>query len=168
MRKFFDQSEETLTSYPVAAAPVSAPARAWVVFSGQSEWPWLKLLRPGFRHCFIVVNDGTRWMSLDPLLQHTEIKVHDVAPDFDLPAWLATRGNKVVPAALDRSHKKPAPVMLFTCVEAVKRVMGLHAPLVFTPWQLYCHLTAETQGKRGQQDRHSVPFNFQGVPAWAA
>ena len=145
MRKFFDETEESMISLKVEApaAPQQkyGPEKAWVVFSGKSDWPWLKFLRPGFRHCFVIVHDGARWLSLDPLLQHMELKVHDVPADFDLPGWLTARGNKVMPAPLDRAHTKPAPFMLFTCVEAVKRVLGLHRLAVITPWQLYRHLT---------------------------
>ncbi len=147
MRKFFDESEEAIVSMKPVTAP-SLPEKAWVVFSGKSDWPWLKFLRPGFRHCFVIVHDGTRWLSLDPLLQHTELKVHDVPPDFDLPGWLTARGNRVMPAPLDRSHNKPAPVMLFTCVEAVKRVLGLHRWGVLTPWQLYRHLLKHSPSLR--------------------
>lgn len=140
MRKFFDESEEAIVGMkPVTTRPLQE--KAWVVFSGKSDWPWLKFLRPGFRHCFVIVHDGTRWLSLDPLLQHTELKVHDVPSDFDLPGWLTARGNRVMLAPLDRTHNKPAPVMFFTCVEAVKRVLGMHRWGVLTPWQLYRHLT---------------------------
>lgn len=115
--------------------------KAWVVFSGETDWPFLKCLRRGFRHCFVLLHDGRRWVSLDPLLNHTEVLVHDLPPEFNLPAWLTYRGLKVVEAPLNHAHRKPAPVMLFTCVEAVKRVLGLHAGFVLTPWQLYRHLT---------------------------
>lgn len=141
MRKFFDETEEVMMPIPSQTLTAPVQEKAWVVFSGKSEWPWLKCLRPGFRHCFVIVHDGTRWLSLDPLLQHTELKVHDVPPDFDLPGWLAGRGNRVLPAPVNRGHKKPVPPMMFTCVEAVKRVLGLHHWSVMTPWQLYRHLT---------------------------
>lgn len=141
MRKFFDPAEESIMSMMPVTSAQPVQEKAWVVFSGKSDWPWLKLLRPGFRHCFVIVHDGTRWLSLDPLLQHTELKVHDVPPDFDLPGWLTARGNRVMAAPLNRAHTKPAPVMVFTCVEAVKRVLGLHKWAVMTPWQLYRHLT---------------------------
>jgi hypothetical protein len=114
---------------------------AWVVFSGQTEISWLKFLRPGFRHCYVLINDGERWTSIDPLSHITEISVHHHVPvEFDLPAWLQSRGNHVVRAPLRRDVTKPAPFMLFTCVEAVKRVLGIHRRAVFTPWQLYQHL----------------------------
>jgi hypothetical protein len=116
--------------------------KAWVVFSGQTEISWLKFLKPGFRHCYVLINDGERWTSLDPLSHVTEVSVHHHVPaDFDLPAWLESRGNRVVKAPMKRDITKPAPFMLFTCVEAVKRVLGIHRRGIVTPWQLYRHLT---------------------------
>ncbi|PZO79297.1 MAG: hypothetical protein DI626_11610 [Micavibrio aeruginosavorus] len=116
--------------------------RAWVVFSGQTEISWLRFLKPGFRHCYVLINDGERWMSVDPLSHLTDISVHHHVPvDFDLPGWLAARGNRVVKAPLRRDVTRPAPFMIFTCVEAVKRVLGIHCRKVVTPWQLYRHLT---------------------------
>jgi hypothetical protein len=38
-----------------------------------------------------------------------------------------------------------APVRPFTCVEAVKRLIGIHAPWTLTPWQLFGHLTDENK-----------------------
>ena len=118
---------------------MSAPD-AWVVFCDNTELAWLRLLRRGFRHCFVVLRDNGRWVTLDPLAQLLEVSVPSVAPDFDLPGWLATRGHTVVPATIRRDLTRPAPLALFTCVEACKRVIGLHARFVVTPWQLYRHL----------------------------
>jgi hypothetical protein len=94
---------------------------------------------------------------MDPLLNHTDVQVYRHLPaDFDLPQWLKRRGLLVVPADLDRTQKRPAPLMVFTCVEAVKRVLGLHARFVLTPWQLYRHLMK------------SAPFAMRGGLAWEA
>ncbi|MBL4804584.1 MAG: hypothetical protein JKY71_06930 [Alphaproteobacteria bacterium] len=114
--------------------------RAWVVFSGQADLPWLKILKPGFRHCAVLLNDGERWITIDPLSNYTDVNVHHVATDFDLPRWMCGRGHIVVPAEVSRSET-PAPLGLFSCVEAVKRVLGIHDRLILTPWQLYRHLT---------------------------
>ncbi len=115
--------------------------KAFVVFTGQADRPWLRWLKAGYRHCFVLLHDGGRWISLDPMLNHTDVQVHNVPPDFDLPRWLETRGNIVVRTQLCRTHKKAAPIMPFTCVEAVKRVLGIHDFRILTPWQLYRHLT---------------------------
>ena len=113
----------------------------WVVFSGEVDWPWLKLLRPGFRHCFLVLSDGRCWMTVDPMLNHMEVAVHhDLPLTFDLPRWLQSRGHAILPVQLNRSKTKPAPLAFFSCVETVKRLLGLHHRFIFTPWQLYRYL----------------------------
>jgi hypothetical protein len=134
-------------SLPVVMAPAvpSAPSgvepKAWVAFCGEAELWWLRLLRPGFRHCFVVLNDGTHWITIDPLSPHMEVVVQPVASGFDLIGWLRERGHAVAAAPIRRDHLRPAPLAPFTCVEAAKRVLGLHDRRVVTPWQLYRRLT---------------------------
>lgn len=113
------------------------PHGAWVVFSDETELRWLKFLKPGFRHCFLLLNDGQCWVSYDPMSHHTDITVHHMPVFFDLPGWLEGRGHKVMRAVLNKAHVKPAPFGFFTCVEAVKRAVGIHALRIQTPWQLY-------------------------------
>jgi hypothetical protein len=116
---------------------------AWVVFSGQcDDIPWLRILRPGFRHCYALLNDGRHWVCFDPLSNYTDINVHELPAAFDLPLWLKDHGHTVVKAKVKRGVKE-APWMPHTCVEAVKRVIGLHARLIITPWQLYRHLMVQ-------------------------
>jgi hypothetical protein len=115
--------------------------KAWVVFSGRADLAWLRLLRPGFRHCFAILHDGCNWISFDPLSNYTDVTALHLPCDFDLPGWLAARGYRVVRAPVDRHVAKPAPVMVFNCVEAVKRLLGLHKRSIITPWQLYRYLT---------------------------
>jgi hypothetical protein len=125
----------------MTAIPNKTP-EAWVVFTGQSDLPWLKLLKKGFRHCYVLLNDGDHWLSMDPLSNYIDVSVHNHVPaDFDLPMWLKTRGHTVVRAPVARI-KKEAPWMMFTCTEAVKRVLGLHKRFILTPWQLYRHLSS--------------------------
>lgn len=124
----------------------NAPQDAWVVFSGETDIPWLKILKPGFRHCFVLINDGERWMSIDPLSSYTEVLMyHHITPCFDLPYWLQGRGYKVMKTKITRDHKKAAPVMIFSCVEAIKRLLGIHKRFVFTPHQLYLFLKSNTK-----------------------
>lgn len=118
-------------------------SEAWVVFSGRTDLAWLKILKPGFRHCYLLLNDGRHWLSFDPLSNYTDINVHDLPSGFNLPLWLRDRGHIVLQASIRRSLK-PAPWMPFTCVEAVKRVIGLHARHIITPWQLYRHIVKTT------------------------
>ena len=121
-------------------APPGAEQKAWVVFCGEAELWWLRLLRPGFRHCFVVLNDGVHWITIDPLSPHMEVVVQPVASGFDLIGWLKERGHAVATAPVRRDQLRQAPWAPFTCVEAAKRVLGLHDRRVVTPWQLYRRL----------------------------
>lgn len=116
--------------------------KAWVIFSGQTEIPYLKVLKTGFRHCFIILKSGDHWITLDPLAHKTEIELHYLPDNFNLPDWLKKRGHTVVETRLKAAAMKVLPLSLFTCVEAVKRVLGVQSWKVMTPWQLYKHLTA--------------------------
>ena len=123
----------------------SITQKAWVVFSGQADLPWLRMLRRGFRHCFVIIHDGSTWLSVDPMLHRMEVYAHHHLPkDFDLPCWLENRGQRVIPVDRGATPVRPAPWGFFTCVEAVKRVLGIHARFVVTPWQLYRYLNKNT------------------------
>jgi hypothetical protein len=141
--------------------------RAWVVFSGQTDLPWLRVLRKGFRHCSVILQDNGQWVTLDPMAHRTEVCVHPVAADFDLPAWFERRGLIVIPVSVQKPLRE-APWGLFTCVEAVKRVLGIHERFVLTPWQLFCHLRRmNAPADRTIAARHSLPFaQPEGEFAW--
>lgn len=120
------------------------PGPAFVVFSGETEIRWLKFcLKPGFRHCFLIFQDLGQWVSFDPLAHRTEIRVHaDLPEDFDLPGWLVEGGHVLVRTQFFEPPARPAPFMPITCVESVKRVLGLHRRRILTPWQLYRYLSS--------------------------
>ena len=89
---------EDLIAPPSAAHMTQS---AWVVFSGQTDRPWLKCLKRGYRHCFVIINDGRRWLSFDPMLNYTDIRMHHhIPPEFDLPSYFTERGYIVRAAPL--------------------------------------------------------------------
>lgn len=124
---------------------------AAVVFTGRADLWWLKFLKPGFRHCFLALRDGGHWVVMDPLSHRTEIQVPPLDGGFDLCRWLEDQGFTVVRTRVfradDGDSARPAPWMPFSCVEAVKRVLGIRSRRVVTPWGLYCYLTAKARGK---------------------
>lgn len=127
--------------------------RALVAFSGQTELAWLHLLRPGYRHCFVLVESpgpqgaaspDPAWVLYNPLSSGTQIAVWSPIDEDTVRAWLCQQDYTVV-----ETYAHPITARVFgwrpyTCVEAVKRVLGLHAPTVFTPWQLYRHIKKST------------------------
>lgn len=111
--------------------------KIWVVFSGETDIAWLKCLKQGFRHCFAVLLQRGQWVTLDPMSNQMHLDVQPIDAAFDLPQWLSERGHNVVPVVQQSVPQQVAPFMPFTCVEAVKRLIGLHSWTVITPWQLY-------------------------------
>lgn len=113
--------------------------KAWVIFSGQSDLPCLRYLKRGFRHCFLILNDGKHWIAVDPLASTIEVTIPEAPIDFDLPRWLQTQGYTVQRAPINR-NTKPAPITIFSCVESIKRILGIRKRRIITPWQLHQHL----------------------------
>lgn len=139
--------------------------QAWVVFSGQADIFWLRILKPGFRHCSVLLHDGAHWVTFDPLSNYTDIVVHNVPQDFDLPLWLRDRGHSVVPAHLDRPSC-PAPFALFSCVESVKRVLGLRKRFIITPWQLFKYLNKKASQPASDIQTEILSNTQKGDLAW--
>ncbi len=133
----------------------------YVVFTGKTDIRWLRFLRKNYRHCFVIMNDGHRWISVDPLSSYTDILVYHVPPDFDFPAWMEKRGYAVVKAKIDRPHAS-APFGIFTCVEAVKRVLGIHKRRIITPYQLYRHLKKSTYNSATQEQSEQHAYHNAG------
>lgn len=132
-----------------SAVHAPSPPAIWVVFSGEAEIAWLKWLKPGFRHCFALLHDGRAWVIIDPLAPWTEILVPELDGRFDLAGWFAGQGLTVLPARTSRARRCVPFPAIFTCVEAVKRLIGIHDPLLITPFQLYRYLQRERAARPG-------------------
>lgn len=123
--------------------PIPGDGRpAWAAFSGRSMVWWTRFLSPGFRHCLAVIDDGRRWVVIEPLTTRTEVRRIDRALVPDLPQRLAALGLILVPVRA-RPARRPPTRRPRTCVEVVKRALGLDAPLILTPRQLYRRLARE-------------------------
>jgi len=121
-----------------------ADAQALVVFHGNVEEWWANFLRPGFRHCLIWLRHGDQWVMIEPLGRQLEIWTSDpqnrnVA--FDPQIYYRKHGCHVVPVTIAETPKTIAPIGLCTCVEIVKRTIGIRSRHIITPYQLYCRLT---------------------------
>jgi len=122
-------------------------SQVWIAFSGKADARYLKILKPGFRHCFALMHADDTWLMIDPMLHKMDVSATSCAPDFDLPAYLRARGYRVVRAPAFSPERRMAFPAPFTCVEAMKRLIGLQDWRVFTPWQLYCRLITFTQAR---------------------
>jgi hypothetical protein len=129
----------------IDGAPAGAPVL--VVFVNHTACWWLRLLRPGFRHCFVVLGVDPLWLACEPLKDRIELIVLNLPRDFDLARFYHEQGHRV----LSGQRPQPRPGRRFTlapltCVTVVKRVLAIDAPWVWTPSQLYAYLCNSGRG----------------------
>lgn len=117
------------------------PSAFWVVFSGDTDIRMLRLLRKGFRHCFIMMLQGGRWIMIDPRSNRMDVALLPHPAKFNFPRYFTQQGKTVVKIAAVQTPDKMAPLFPLSCVETVKRILGIHARFVLTPYQLYKHIT---------------------------
>lgn len=154
MTQIFDKFDKFDKDVPQICGQRS---RAWVVFSDRADLTWLKILKPGFRHCFVMLDHGTdypspagtrQWTSIDPLCQKLDITTYTISNDFDIPQWLADQGYIIYPidhvAGEGRNSPRKSqwglPLRILSCVEITKQILGIKAWYVCTPWQLFRYL----------------------------
>lgn len=113
--------------------------RAWIVFSGRADHRWLRLLQPGFRHCFAALHDASGWTVLDPLTGRLACVRPEVAPDYDLPRFFRRAGMRVLGPFIPAAPGRGGRLLLspFSCVSVCRAVLGPGAPRAWTPHGLY-------------------------------
>lgn len=112
----------------------------WIGFGGRADQPWLRLLRPGFRHCVAALRDPGGWTVLEPLSGRLVVGRLDGA-SRDLPAAWRRMGYRVLgpyaPAAPRAGLPSFAP---FSCVSLCRALLGPDAPFAVTPRGLFRRL----------------------------
>ncbi|MEX1306346.1 MAG: hypothetical protein WD489_09300 [Rhodovibrionaceae bacterium] len=139
---------------PQSESPLldSALPAALVAFGGHCELAWLRLLKPGYRHCFLLRRVASGWLLYDPRSDMTELALWPACSAEDLSKILRNKGYRVVSGNLPAASRHPAPLAAFTCVEAVKRALGIRKRWILTPWQLYRYLTAQAGGAAAERN----------------
>jgi hypothetical protein len=122
----------------------NAQSKALVVFHGIGRGALARLFGcAGFRHCFVCLAHQGSWLRLD--FQDGRPALEVVCADsFDLASFYRAAGLTVVAAERWANPARPAslwPLMTASCVGAVKKVLGIGAPFVQTPYQLHRLLT---------------------------
>jgi hypothetical protein len=147
----------------------SAGAPVLVVFVDDTACPWLRVLRRGFRHCFVLLHAAPLWLACEPLKDRIELDVLDLRREFDLARFYGEQGHQVLlgrrPPPRPRQRFALAPL---TCVTVVKRLLGIHAPWVWSPWQLYAHLSGPACGFRPWSKSCAVPSAAAAGPSTLA
>ena len=130
----------TAKAFPAHRRAVDSMQQAvFIVFGGAADQPWLRMLRPGFRHCFAVLHEAGHWMVLDPLTARLVVSRLEIPPDFDLPGFYRRAGFTVTgPFAPTRPRERLLPPLSpLTCVSLCRAVLGAEAPFAVTPWGFF-------------------------------
>lgn len=121
----------------------SSFTKGWVVFEHDTSLWWLRFLRRGFRHCYVLLEfsrpDGMHfWLELNPMSNQTYAFIHNSALEIDYISYLKKQEYiHICQFDFEQSPLKCAPFSAFTCVEFVKRILGIHDFFIITPYQLY-------------------------------
>lgn len=115
--------------------------RFYVVFQEETSLWWLRLLRPGFRHCYILAPlENNCWLELNPTSNFFYFTVHRFGPGYDYLGFLAGQGCSIAEAEVEMVPHRPLPLFFFNCVEFVKHALGINNRLIITPYQLWKYL----------------------------
>lgn len=143
------EQEHGAASPPGGAAPPLRAAhrhalaegaqRVWIGFGGRADRAWLRLLRPGFRHCFAAIEDAQGWTVVEPLSGRLLVARPVLVPGFDLPGFYRRAGLVVLgPFAPGAPHCGPLPALApYSCVAVCRAVLGQGAPFAMTPRGLF-------------------------------
>lgn len=110
---------------------------AIVGFGGEPRLWWMKFLKKGFYHCFVVLGNGFEWILIDPLAHFTDTII---LKNVDVKGYLSSKGYKLVTATPQIPAYSKPKFAFHTCVENVKRLLGIKNPYILTPYQLFCFL----------------------------
>lgn len=129
----------------LATDSTSTGIRALVCYSGQAPIRWLVWLKPGFRHCFVVVETKSGWISIDGLCHRIDLRPLSLAPAQSPARAYRALGFIVQETTLCPTPRRVPFPMPMTCVEVAKRVLGIHAPWMVTPFALFRFIEKKIQ-----------------------
>lgn len=118
------------------------PPFAYVAFGGSPTHWWTYFLKKGFYHCLVVLGNGRKWCVIDPVLHFTDfiiVRTHDIEPFFTERGYQMVRTTPQMPT-VGRFRLRPC-----TCVETVKRFLGIEKANLWTPYQLFRFLNQKKE-----------------------
>jgi hypothetical protein len=109
---------------------------------------WQKFLKKGYKHVFAVRYDGFFWIKMDLTIGYLDI---EVLPIHDRATISTVLKGQNVNYQYVEAWRKPRYRSIFapwSCVEAMKAMLGIRAWWVLTPYQLYKYCEVN-HGKKG-------------------
>jgi hypothetical protein len=115
---------------------------AYVAFGGTRTRWWMRFLEKGFYHCALVIGNGREWLLIDPLIHFTDLIMMKNAPVLDI---LRQKGYQLVRTTPVQPPLTKTQLRPYTCVETVKRFLGINKAKIWTPYQLFRFLNLKKE-----------------------
>jgi hypothetical protein len=121
---------------------IDGPWRRYFVVCAESIVPhwWCRFLRPGYRHCYLLVWEGAVWLHVDPTMDRARVVILDLFEGYEDPrAWIEDATARIFEAWPEpESDQLRTPWLIgpITCVELVKAFLGIRSFWIWSPWQL--------------------------------
>ena len=116
----------------------------YVVFKEAERKAWYSwFLHEDYGHCYLVWWDGFNWLRMRPNLHSVVFEVLPYYMEEDVEQCVLGKTAVLieVPHGMERV-RYPYLFTVATCTEACKAVLGIRAPWIFTPLQLFNYLIA--------------------------
>ena len=111
----------------------------YIVFTDNTSLWWLKFLKSGFRHCYVLIEfKENQWLEINPMSNQLFISVRKIENKEDYFSYLRKKSQaKIIKTRIFQAPLKTAPIGVFSCVEMIKRLVGIHSFFTITPYRLY-------------------------------
>lgn len=112
--------------------------KALAVFHNHGSHILAPLLKRGFRHVFVVLQNGPYWIRIDAM---SGVPMAEVvaAADYDLATFYRAEGFAVVELKVGQAPPL-GPFVLANCLGLTKAILGIRKVSIMTPHGLYRHL----------------------------
>lgn len=112
-----------------------------IAFCSSTEWPFT-LLKPGYQHVLAVqkIFDGKLWHVVDPNMSHLNIYLASTEEHQSIES-LAGMSCTVIDVVQDIDNNRINSTLGYnTCVDTIKRLLGIKNVFIQTPYQLFKYL----------------------------
>ncbi len=116
--------------------------RSYVIFSNETTVKILRFLKCGFRHCFIIIGNQNTTTVIDPILFKIDVNIFN--SNIDIVRDICIKNNMIAidvtryftDKDIDKKDNRFS-FGIFTCVEVIKRILGIKNKFILTPYRLY-------------------------------
>jgi len=115
----------------------------FIVFEDAPRKRWHhRWLKEGFRHCYVMFKSdaGLFWLIINPHQSHTEVDYRLIDTFPVVTDYTGPISTVIEYTAIIDPMQKCTQLGILTCVDVIKRHLGIRAHLVFTPYQLFKYL----------------------------